>query len=233
MKGVDPDDAISSVPYIKGAFFLLSLEQAVGREAFDVFIKKYISTYRFQSLSTEDFAAFLEQELPAAVARVDTKEWLYAPGLPTQLPKIESRLYDDVQAKMAAFAQGASLTNTHVQAWHRDQKLLFLMLIPQTLLPERCRDVEALLDLRESSDHILLSRFYRICIQSGHQDVKAGVERLVEHEGRMAILRRVFQCLAENDWSKDLARPLFERVRARYHPITAAAVDHVLTQARV
>jgi leukotriene-A4 hydrolase len=233
MKGVDPDDAISSVPYIKGAFFLQSLEQAVGREVFDAFIKKYISTYRFQSLSTENFATFLEEELPAAAARVDIKEWLYAPGLSAQLPAIESRLYDDVQARVAAFAQGASLAKDDVGDWRRDQKLLFLMLIPQALSPERCREVEALFDLRENSDHILLSRFYRISIQSGYQDVRSGVERLVEHEGRMAILRRVFQCLAENDWSKDLARPMFERVRARYHPITVSAVDHVLTQAGV
>ncbi len=233
MKGVDPDDAISNVPYIKGSLFLLSLEQAVGREAFDAFIKQYISRYSFQSLTTEDFAAFLEQELPAAATRVDVQEWLYTPGFPAQLPAIESRLYDEVRAGVTAFAQGASLARADVRDWHRDQKLLFLMSIPQTLSPERCRELEALFALRESPDHVLCARFYRISIQSGYQDVEPGVVRLIEQEGRMVMLRRLFQCLAENAWSKDLARPLFERVRARYHPITAAAVDHVLTQAGV
>jgi aminopeptidase N len=233
MKEVDPDDALSSVPYIKGAFFLLSLEQAVGRQVFDVFIKKYISRYSFQSLTTEEFESFLEQELPAAVARIDINEWLYAPGLPAQLPTLRSSLYDEVQAKVEAFEQGAALDPAAVRDWRRDQKLLFLMLIPQTMSPERCHEVETLLALHENSDHVLLTRFYRISIQSGYQEVKPGVERLVEKEGRLALLRRLFQCLAENDWSRDLARPLFERVRARYHPITTAAVDYVLAQAGV
>ncbi len=69
--GIDPDEVFSVIPYEKGASFILQLERSVGREVFDIFIKKYIATFSFQSLTTEDFVSFLEQELPEAIKSVD------------------------------------------------------------------------------------------------------------------------------------------------------------------
>ena len=50
-KGVDPEAALSSIPYIKGASFLVCIEQAVGRGLFDEFVKRYISKYSFSSIT--------------------------------------------------------------------------------------------------------------------------------------------------------------------------------------
>jgi leukotriene-A4 hydrolase len=38
LKGQDPDDAFSSIPYEKGFTFLFFLEKLVGKEKFDQFI---------------------------------------------------------------------------------------------------------------------------------------------------------------------------------------------------
>ena len=38
LKGKDPDDAFSSVPYEKGFVFLYYLEKLIGKERFDKFI---------------------------------------------------------------------------------------------------------------------------------------------------------------------------------------------------
>jgi len=69
-RGIDPDEVFSVIPYIKGSSFVLKLERSVGREVFDAFIKKYIATFSFQSLTTEGFISFLEQELPEAIKNV-------------------------------------------------------------------------------------------------------------------------------------------------------------------
>ena len=67
------------------------------------------------------------------------------------------------------------------------------------------------------------------------REIKAlpGIERMVLREGRAAILKPLFRCMLENEWTRDLVRPMFETARERYHPITVAVVDALLTEAGV
>ena len=41
LKGRDPDEGMTAIAYDKGAFFLKTLETAVGREKFDAFLKEW------------------------------------------------------------------------------------------------------------------------------------------------------------------------------------------------
>ncbi|MFN7133676.1 MAG: M1 family aminopeptidase/hydrolase, partial [Myxococcales bacterium] len=54
LAGVDPDEAFSEVPYEKGYLFLRALEEEVGREPFDRFVRAHFSKFRFRSLTTDD-----------------------------------------------------------------------------------------------------------------------------------------------------------------------------------
>jgi leukotriene-A4 hydrolase len=59
LKGKDPDDAFSSIPYEKGFVFLYHLEKLVGKEKWDTFIPHYFTTYKFKSLDSFEFKATL------------------------------------------------------------------------------------------------------------------------------------------------------------------------------
>jgi leukotriene-A4 hydrolase len=233
MDGIDPDQAFSVVPYIKGFLFILSLERAVGRPAFDAFLRRYISTFGFQSITTEEFLSFLRRELPDAAASVDLDAWVYQPGLPESLPELPSRLVEDVSRKVAEFADGQTPRPGELQDWNPYQKGLYLKLLPETIAPEECRAVERALGMDKTQDSVLLYEFYRLAIRSGYKEVLPGMERFAATVGRQYYLARFFRCLAENEWSRSLARPLFERVRPGHHPVTASVVDHMLTQAGV
>ncbi|MFY0579211.1 M1 family aminopeptidase/hydrolase [Cystobacter fuscus] len=87
LTGVDPDEAFSLVPYEKGYLFLRALEDAVGRDAFDGFLRDYLQTHRFQALTTEEFTAFVERRLPGALAKVDAEAYLSRPGIPQARPR--------------------------------------------------------------------------------------------------------------------------------------------------
>ena len=63
LKGRDPDDAYSVVPYEQGALFLSFLEAKFGRETFDQFLRRWFDEHAFQSVSTEQFLAFLTKHL--------------------------------------------------------------------------------------------------------------------------------------------------------------------------
>src|SRR6266446_5754627 len=81
LRGIDPDEAYSSVPYEKGSLLLRKLEETAGRPAWDEFLRAYLGAFRFQSITTQEFLDFLD-----------------APGLPADAPKPRSRRLEQLRA---------------------------------------------------------------------------------------------------------------------------------------
>ena len=63
LKGRDPDAGSTDIPYEKGALFLLQLEETFGRARFDRFLRGYFDHFAFQSITTDQFHAYLKQNL--------------------------------------------------------------------------------------------------------------------------------------------------------------------------
>ena len=97
LRGQDPDDAFSSVPYEKGFNLLYHLEKLVGQAQFDAFIPHYFTKWRGKSLDSHEFQATLLDffaDNPTAsqqLAHVDWHTWFYEPGLPPK-PDFDTQL---------------------------------------------------------------------------------------------------------------------------------------------
>ncbi len=230
-RGIDPDEVFSVIPYEKGSSFILQLEQSVGREVFDAFTKKYIATFNFQSLTTEAFISFLEQELPEAIERVDIDEWLYAPGYPENAPALSSSFIDDVKDRLDAYEYGTLPDSHKIAHWKPDQIRLFLLMLPERIPVEDCRHFERIFNFKDNPDYYIMNRFYQISVQSGYRDVLPEIERMVGSDGRMMILALIFRAMVKEEWTRDKARPLFERYRERHHPTTVASIERLLKEA--
>lgn len=60
LKGVDPDDAFSIVPYEKGHTLLYYLETLLGGpEKFEPFLRSYLQKFQLQSITTDDWKQYL------------------------------------------------------------------------------------------------------------------------------------------------------------------------------
>ena len=224
----DADSFTSVLAYTKGCFFLKECEYAVGRGRFDRFIHKYMTTFQFQSLTTEKFLDFLKAELPEVFEKVDVQTWVYKPGMPETWHKPQSHLYDEVEQALVDLKQGSLPTNEQVKDWHRYQILSFLQGLPRTISIDECKTLEDVLELEKRNDDYFYSYFYATCILSGYQQIMPRVNNFVERIGRMLYLMPVLRAMTEADWSRHLVRPLFESVRNRQHPVTARAVEDLL-----
>ena len=107
--GEDPDDAFSSIPYDKGANFLLYLERVVGGlDVFAPYIQAYFTTFQGRSISTEEWKAHLlayfatHPTASQALQTVDWDAWLHGEGL--ELPV---RMEYDQTLAAEAFALAA------------------------------------------------------------------------------------------------------------------------------
>ena len=233
MQGLHPDEIFSSIPYHKGNAFLMHLEDTVGRETFDQFIKKYIDTFRFRSITTAAFVEFLKRELPEAADKVDFQKWLYRPGFPQDAPALKSRIYDEVAEKAGAFTKGQRLQREEIKDWKPDQMQLFLKLLPERIPVEDCSYLEQLFGFHEKTAAATLSAFYTLAIRSGYQNALPGIEHFVATIGRHFLVSPVIRAMTQSDWARNKARPIFERYRSRHHPITVKYLDKLLTESRL
>src|SRR3546814_244193 len=100
LSGRDPDEALTDVPYVKGAWFLSFLERRFGRERFDTFLRGYFDHFAFQSISSDDFRAYLNTHLlaaaPGVVSPAEVDAWLDQPGIPKFAQPAHSARFDAV-----------------------------------------------------------------------------------------------------------------------------------------
>lgn len=100
-KGIDPDDAFSTVPYEKGFHMIYYLDRLVGRQNFDKFIPYYFTKWTNKSLDSYEFKeTFLEffskpeyADLKAEIAGIDWEGRFYTRGLPPK-PEFDTSLID-------------------------------------------------------------------------------------------------------------------------------------------
>ena len=229
-RGIDPESVVSYVPYEKGYSFLVRLERAVGRPAFDAFTLAYIGRHRFRSITTEAFIEFLRQELPEAARQVDLQAWLYQPGFPDDAPTFDSPVIDAVTNRLFDYQEGRLPTRADVAGWSTAQIYLFLQYLPRVIPVEHCRKLEAAFDFTRARVPQFLSQFYEIGLRSSYREVLPRAEALIGDVGRVFIILPVFQAIAQTEWTRRRARPLFERVRDKHHPITVLAMEQVLLQ---
>ena len=187
----------------------------------------------FSRSRTEDFIAYLNKHLPDAVERIDLDTWIYAPGFPEDAPVFSSGLLEAVEGAVEGYSAGHMPNEQDLKRWTPAQKELFLQLIPGTVPAADCRMFKVLLGLEASQNKQLLTAYLLTAIRSECVEVMPEVEELLAHVGRGLFVRALFRTLASTEWSRDQARPLFEKFKERYHPIVQAGVTRVLEQAGV
>jgi aminopeptidase N len=231
LAGKSPDESYTNIPYYKGLLFFLTLEQAAGRERFDAFLRDYIETFKFRSITSEQFIAFLEERLPEVARRVDPERWIYGPGLPQGAALIRSALFDDVQEVLAAYREGTLPPPERVAGWTALHCTIFLnMLLPRVPASD-CAYFENVFQIRATRDGDLRSRFFELAVHSGYREAMADYEAFFSSVGRYNFHEPVFRAMTAEDWARPLARPMLERWRHRHHAHTVAAIERILIEA--
>jgi aminopeptidase N len=226
LDGTDPDEAYSIIPYEKGALFLLALEQATGRAAFDRFLRGYIERFRFGALSTEEFVDFASAELAGAFEQVNLQRWLYAPGLPTEAPTPRSSRLEAIQQ-----LHGAVPSDAQAQAWSATEWQLYIESIPAEAGPDDLAEVDRRFQLTASRNDDVAEKWLTLAVRTGYQAALPRVEEMLGRVGRMKYLRPLYRELAQRPETRPLAEAWFAQFAPRYHPIARHVVTGVLSAA--
>ncbi|KAI0407729.1 leukotriene A-4 hydrolase [Xylaria palmicola] len=228
-KGVDPEDAFSSIPYEKGFHFLYYLDRLVGREHFDKFIPHYFNTWARKSLDSFEFKqTFLDffenygnEEIKEKIAQIPWEERFYTPGLPPK-PEFNTAYVDSCLALAEKWKQADYQPSPKdLESFTANQILVFLQAVqafPSPLNAERSRLLGTTYNLSSSRNAELKSAYYLIALKAGDRSELAGVVDLLSSVGRMKYVRPLYRAL--NKLDRDLAVKTFEEHKDFYPSTT-------------
>ena len=222
LQGVDPDDAFSQVPYEKGFLFLRALEDAVGREAFDRFLKKYMDTFRFQSVTTEELLELIRTELPGALEAVNAPKWIDGEGVPAGAPVARSSRLEAVEALKTELPAPAA------KEWSPWEWQVYLNHLPRPSPPELMTALDRRFNLTEAANPEVLVAWLTVAIRSGYPPAVRRAETLLGEVGRMKYLKPLYAALIAGPGTRSLAEAWAQRYRKRYHVIAVAGVESLL-----
>ncbi len=228
LEGIDPDEVYSVVPYEKGFLFVALLERTVGRARMDEFLRAYMDRFEFTSITTEDFLAFLEKELPGVPEKMQARRWIYEPGIPENEPVFSSVRRDELQRLGEGFAEGLRPDPAEAKKWRVDEWLVWFSALPQKLSTADCDWLEDTFAFNESGNAEILCKWLVIAANSSYEKSYPKIREFLGTFGRMKFLKPLYKALYENPDTRELALSLFHEYEELYHPIAAAGLRQIL-----
>lgn len=225
LKGRDPEEGVTLVPYVKGALMLRAIEEEVGREKWDGFIRGYFEKFAFTSITTAMFESYLKEKLPEL--KLNVKEWIYQPGLPASTPKIDAYLLKVVDDQLARWKKGEALDT---KEWVAQQWLHFLRGLPQDLTVAQMTKLDQEFKFTQSKNSELLDAWLLLSVRNKYAPAQAALENFLSRVGRQKFIKPLYAEMAKTPDGKVKARALFAKNKANYHPISAAAVEALLAK---
>ncbi len=228
LAGIDPDDAFSSVPYEKGARLVVLLERTVGRATWDAFLADYMKTFRFQSITTEEFFAFLEQKLPGTAAKVNSDAWLHEPGLPANAPVFRSEKAEALASLAEGWEKGVRPSSEQIAGWSPSETLVYLQKLPRKMSAADCAALDAAFGLTGKGNYELLVEWLVIASGSDYEPAFGKIREVLSRVGRMKYLRPLYTALGATERTRALARDIFAAASPTYHGLSRRVVSGVL-----
>jgi len=232
LAGRDPDDGVTAVPYEKGFLFLAALEQAFGRERFDAFLRAYFQRFRFRSITTAEFRAYLDENLlrtaPEAAAKVPVEEWITKPGIPASAPRFESKAFDPVDKLARQWADGTPAARP--SDWNTHQWLHFLRSLPSACGAGKMAQLDRAFGFTRSGNAEILAEWLVMAVRNGYAPAYPRLEEFLMGVGRRKFLKPLYEELVKTPEGRRRAEAVFARARAGYHPIAASTVESILAE---
>ncbi|HWS41202.1 MAG TPA: M1 family metallopeptidase, partial [Arenimonas sp.] len=231
--GKNPDDALTSVPYIKGQWFLMFLEQRFGRETFDAFLRLWFTTHAFTSTHSEEFERFITLELleknPGKVSVEEVAEWMHKPGIPSIAEAAKSKRFDKVDKQQEQWATASKkAAELDTKTWTTHEWVRFIEKMPEKLSIEQVVDLDGAFKFTGTANPEIAQRWYPLTVRSNYVDAQPAIEAFLIRVGRRKLIMPTYSELAKTPEGRAFAQSVFDKARPGYHPITTDSVTKVL-----
>jgi len=230
LKGKHPDDAMSDIAYEKGYFFLRMLEENIGRENMDSFLKNYFNDHKFQTITTEKFLVYLEKNLlDGKREELLIDDWIFGAGLPSNCPKVISNRFLQAENAVSLFLKKgpnkiADLTST----WSTHEWLHFIKHLPENISSKQLKKLDNEFQLSSNGNAEILCVWFLQSIKADYQPAFEPMKQFLIKIGRRKFLQPIYEELAKTPEHKIWAKGVYKKARSNYHYVSFNTIDGIL-----
>ena len=231
MMGKHPDDAMTDIAYEKGYFFLRMLEENMGREKMDSFLKNYFKDHKFQTIVTEEFLSYLKDNLidTNSYQALNINQWVFEPGIPENCPIVKSLRFENAEISVTTFLEtGAEELKESSDLWSTHEWLHFLKHLPDTLDLVQLLDLDNTFNLSNSGNSEILAVWFLQSIKNDYRPAFENLEKFLVKIGRRKFLQPLYLELSKNEDHKIWAKNVYQKARENYHYVSFNTIDKIL-----
>lgn len=225
----NPDDGVTTIAYDKGYHFLRLIEETVGRERMDNFLKNYFTSHAFQVMTTEEFVKLLEEEFltPEEIHAIGVEEWIYGVGLPANCPVPSPDRFNGVKDAVELFEKNGNLPSKEItQNWSTHEWLHFIGSM-ENLSVDKLAKLDEAFEFSNSGNSEILAAWFQPTIRAKYEPVKPVVENFLVHVGRRKFLTPTYKAMLESG-QKEWALEVYAKARPNYHAVARETMDDLL-----
>lgn len=249
LKGRNPDDGMTTIAYIKGAFFLKTLESKVGREKFDRFLKHYFNVFKFKTVSTATFITEMENNLLMSKKfSFDYNEWIFSNGLPKNSVIINSSRLKRMESLAKRFSAGENVFEPVVTyQWQkiknskkkkrikkvskikRDDFIVqewqtFIRGLSDDISIQKLKYLDATFNFSTWGNSEVMAEWFVLNIHRENRIIRPAIEKFISKVGRRKYLLPIYKALASNPDDKVWAKKVFDNSKAYYHAVSRNSI---------
>ena len=231
--GTDPMGIESGIMYDKGALFLHTLEQVIGREKFDPWLRSWFDGHAFQPATSEMFLADLRENLIKGDTELEASllldEWVYAAGLPANAARPDPAAFAAVDAAASAYAADKTLDAAAWGTWSTAEQMRFLRTLPDALSGTELASLDRTLGLSRTGNNELRFLWLEAALRNRYEPAVPQAEEFLGRVGRNKFVAPLFEVLmGEGEWGRAHARRIYAETRGGYHSFTRGNVDELV-----
>ncbi len=231
LKGKNPDDGMTDIPYEKGFLFLKTIENKVGKEKTDAFLKKYFNSHKFSNITTDKFITYLNENLliPNKIT-FNTNEWVFKPLIPKNAIKITSHKFEEVMQTIKKWEK-SEITAKDICAknWVIQQRIHFIRNIPASINSEQLKKLDDACNFSNTNNSYIAMVWFEQAAKRNYyaNNVDKKMEEFLIRVGRRWYVTTIYSALKENNRLKE-AQEIYKKARPNYHSVTVGTVDKML-----
>ena len=236
LKDRSPDEGMTDIAYVKGAFFLRTLEKAVSRKKLDEFLKAYFNDHSFQSITTEVFVNDLNSKLlePNGI-EFNTEDWIYKPGMPDNLVEIESKRLESMIVIANDLNDGKDVTKVQLKSKNRkdyttQEWLAFIRSIKANANHELLSTLDEQFQFSTEANALIKSDWFKLFAKSKYRKAQPEMEDYLVKIGRRWFVEGIYQLLMDSDdvLDHEFALSTFNKAKDGYHFVTRSTVAEIV-----
>jgi len=197
-----------------------------------VFLRGYFDHFAFKSITTEQFLAYLQENLldrfPGIVSRDQVNAWVFNSGLPADAVLPVTTMFQPVDEARAGWLAGNLPSKKFGVDWIAQQWLYFLNNMPATLLPAQLADLDKAFAFSKSPNAEIAHSWFKLVIANNYQPSFPRLEEYLNTVGRRKLIAPLYEALLNTPAGAQVAKRVFAEARLGYHPETINAIEAIV-----